>query len=297
LSRSVVIRMRRRHQGEKVEQFRRRIHLAEGDRIRFMIDGWARLTDLELISPDRLPPEIQDRDADIWESLITIADAVGGKWPALARVAAVTLVTASRDVDPSLGIRLLADLRIVFGEHDHMPTKDILRALNSLDEAPWGDLKGKPLDERSLARRLKQYSIKSKTLNIGGDDRAKGYDRADLHDAWTRYLASPPSAETSVTSVTSVTEPEIQAEKVTDVTDRAKKVTDSPQKNGNGISGVADVTDVTLLSGGGREIVCAQCGDGTGHLIRVGDVHLHAECRRFWKPLPLTVDQHRRGVA
>jgi hypothetical protein len=63
-----------------------------------------------------------------------------------------------------------------------MTTKAALGALNSLGEAPWGDLKGKPLDERGLALRLKQYGVKSKTLNMGGDDRAKGYDRTDLHD-------------------------------------------------------------------------------------------------------------------
>jgi Protein of unknown function (DUF3631) len=258
LSRSVVIRMRRRHQGEQVEQFRRRIHLAKGERIRFLIQGWARLADIELTPPDKLPAQIQDRDADVWESLITIADAVGGDWPERARVAAVTLVAASKEVKPSLGIRLLADLRTVFGSRNRMTTKEVLQALNGLDEAPWGDIRGKPLDERGLARRLKQYSIKSKTLNIGGDDRAKGYDRADLHDTWTRYLPSPLSPDTSVTSVTGVTKPDIQTKKGTDVTDRAEKVTDTPQKNGNGNSGVAEVTDVTQLSAHRRR--CAQCG-------------------------------------
>src|SRR5262245_7651865 len=81
LSRSIVVRMRRRHKGERVEQFRRRINLAEGDRIRSMIESWALLAEFEITPPDKLPPEIQDRDADVWESLITIADAVGGDWP------------------------------------------------------------------------------------------------------------------------------------------------------------------------------------------------------------------------
>ena len=132
------------------------------DRIKSLIEAWARTAEFELVPPDKLP--LQDRDADVWESLITIADTVGGTWPNRARVAAVTLVTASKDIDPSLGIRLLADLRIVFGSRDQMTTKAVLGALNSLGEAPWGDLKGKPLDERGLALRLKQYGVKSKTL-------------------------------------------------------------------------------------------------------------------------------------
>jgi hypothetical protein len=37
LSRSIVIRMRCRHAGERVEQFRRRLHVGQGDGIRLMI--------------------------------------------------------------------------------------------------------------------------------------------------------------------------------------------------------------------------------------------------------------------
>jgi Protein of unknown function (DUF3631) len=42
LSRSVIIRMRRRHPGERVESYRRRLHRPEGDAIRDIIVGWAR---------------------------------------------------------------------------------------------------------------------------------------------------------------------------------------------------------------------------------------------------------------
>jgi hypothetical protein len=40
----------------------------------------ARSLDQEIAWPD-LPPEIQDRDADVWEPLIAVADAIGGEWP------------------------------------------------------------------------------------------------------------------------------------------------------------------------------------------------------------------------
>ena len=36
-----------------------------------------------------------------------------------------------------------------------MTTAAILAALHQMDEAPWGDIRGKPLDDRGLARRLK----------------------------------------------------------------------------------------------------------------------------------------------
>ena len=63
-----------------------------------------------------MPDGIEDRDADVWEPLLAVADAAGGDWPERARVAAVALVALSKESTPSLGIRLLADLRDVFGD-------------------------------------------------------------------------------------------------------------------------------------------------------------------------------------
>ena len=57
----------------------------------------------------------------------------------------MTLVTASKDDTPSLGVKLLQDVKTVFGDRSVMFTEDLLRALNSMDEAPWGDLRGSPL--------------------------------------------------------------------------------------------------------------------------------------------------------
>src|SRR3546814_17356925 len=39
----------------------------------------------DLIPHLDLPEGIEDRDADVWEPLIAIADAAGGKWPEAAR--------------------------------------------------------------------------------------------------------------------------------------------------------------------------------------------------------------------
>ena len=91
-----------------------------------MIETWARSVTFEIT--EKLPNEIQDRDADVWESLITIADAVGGDWPKRARVAAVALITEAKERDPSLGVRLLADLKSIFGVAQEMTTEAIAGA-------------------------------------------------------------------------------------------------------------------------------------------------------------------------
>src|SRR6185436_10045876 len=115
----------------------------------------------------------------------------------------VTLVTQSKESTPSLGVRLLGDLQKVFGDAESLHTETVLNKLHNLDEAPWGDLRGKPLDHRGLANRLRPYDIKPKLVRIGSSV-SRGYKREDLHDAWLRYL--PASPERSVTSVTSVTD-------------------------------------------------------------------------------------------
>jgi len=191
LSRSVIIKMRRRAPNEPVEPYRRRLHAGEGHALRARLDDWAAaVSDSVQDAWPELPLGVEDRDADVWEPLLAVADAAGGGWPERARVAAATLVTLLRKANPSLGIRLLGDLRTVFGEAESKTTAAILAALHEMDEAPWGDIRGKPLDDRGLARRLKKYDIHPKVIRIG-ENTARGYDRADLGDAWDRYLGPP----------------------------------------------------------------------------------------------------------
>jgi Protein of unknown function (DUF3631)/Domain of unknown function (DUF3854) len=195
LSRSVVVRMKRRSPGEQITPYRRRVYLDEGHALRDELTAWGATYTMGGQWP-QMPPGIADRDADVWEALLAVADAAGGDWPKLAREAAVALVAdAKAAVGQSLGVRLLGDLRGIWDATDGMHTETILTALNELDEAPWGDLKGKPLDPRRLSRFLRDYDVHP------GDVRAevvingnwvekvrKGYKREDLHDAWQRYL-------------------------------------------------------------------------------------------------------------
>src|SRR5262249_52846618 len=116
ITRSVVIRMRRRADDEQVEPWRRRIHAREGEAIRARLINWAEANIGDVIDqwPD-MPEGVTDRDADVWEALIAVADAAGGDRPRRAREAAKAIVKRSKESTPSLGIRLLSDLRNVFG--------------------------------------------------------------------------------------------------------------------------------------------------------------------------------------
>ncbi|MFG3666778.1 DUF3631 domain-containing protein [[Kitasatospora] papulosa] len=202
MSRAVIVRMRRRARNEKVEPFRARIHEAEGHKLRDRLAQWAEHARNFVMGawPD-MPDGVSDRPADVWEPLLAIADAVGGHWPERARAACVALVTASRANDKgSIGVRLLTDLRdhVMVGI-DRLPTVAILDRLNALDDAPWADLHGKPLDNRRLSKMLAEYMtadnepIASRNIKTAGSV-LKGYYTADLWDAWARYCPPPPES-------------------------------------------------------------------------------------------------------
>ncbi|GGR26053.1 hypothetical protein FHS38_001035 [Streptomyces netropsis] len=211
LTRSVIIRMRRRARNEKVEPFRQRIHEKQGHALRDRLARWADAARpfVEDTWPT-MPEGVTDRPADVWEPLLAVADAAGGAWPVRARAACLELVTAaSEDDKASLGIRLLTDLRdVVFCGADRMPTAVILECLNGMDDAPWGDYNGKPLTSRGLSRMLSLYvteankPIKPRPIRTAAGV-PRGYYAEDLTDAWARYCPPPP--EKSATSATPAT--------------------------------------------------------------------------------------------
>lgn len=202
LTRSVVVRMRKRRRDEHVESWRGRLHEPEGQVVRDRLAELAAMVTAIEEWPE-MPDGVEDRNADVWEALITVADLAGGEWPQRARVAAVALVAdAQRDDAGSLGVRLLRDLRTIFGGEDRLTTAEILSRLHAREEMPWGSLREGPLDPRGLSRLVADYDVKPKSLRIGSRVQ-KGYTAADLWDAWERY--APLCSEEPVTPATPAT--------------------------------------------------------------------------------------------
>jgi hypothetical protein len=240
LSRSVSIRMRRRAPGERVEPFRRRIELATGHALRDRLAAWARGVESSITWPD-MPDGIEDRNADVWEALLAVADAAGGNWPERARAAALAFLRDAKDSTPSLGLQLLADVRTVFGDADVLSTDDLLAKLQALDESPWAEIAaGKPLNARGLAVRLKPYGVTSQQVRVGAKT-GKGYRRDVLADAWGRYLAPVSrNSETRETSVTSC----LAAPSLSETSGVEKETSDSQKETCSGSSAPA-VSDVS----------------------------------------------------
>jgi hypothetical protein len=206
MSRSVIVRMKRRAPTESIAPWRRRINGPEAAELYKRLMDWSNaVIPLEDGWPD-MPASVEDRDADIWEALLAVADLAGGRWPQTARAAATALVAESKVAAPSLGILLLSDIRSIFDENtggdlfgntcDRISTSDLLKKLNDLEESPWAVIrKGEPLNARGLANRLGRYGIRPSQYRVDADDRIRGYHRSAFVDAWSRYLPGSASTE------------------------------------------------------------------------------------------------------
>jgi Protein of unknown function (DUF3631) len=298
MDRAVVVRMRRRAPGEQVDPYRTRRDAPPLHDLRESLSGWARQHLQELQHAQPAMP-LEDRAADTWEPLVAIADLAEGDWPARARDAAqaMTAAEAQQEEDTSAGVRLLADLRQVFqaAETEALYTSTILEALHRLEDAPWADWYGRPLSTRELAKLLRPYQVRSKSVREHGTGGSlKGYARADLHDAWQRYVLPTPQA----THATQKEEPAAQAA-CPDVADAhpssdtsatsppaVSDVSQSPEASATGltwdVAHVADVAAPATSNGNGWRYdqplsPCAACGTGTSNRAPSGQP-LHLTC-------------------
>ena len=210
--RSIPIKLKRRAPGEPVERFRRRAAERQASLLREHVIAFASTIHQDDVEPD-IPSQLNDRAADCWEPLLIIADIAGGDWPRRARETAIALMTDEAPDQESLGSLILADIRMIFEEHswDCIQSTDLTRDLVELEEAPWGDFKGRPLDNRRLAFLLKPYGIRPGNIRIN-DKVSKGYKREDFRDAWNRYLPLP-----DVLSATSATPASTQLQNSSDI--------------------------------------------------------------------------------
>jgi hypothetical protein len=190
--RSIPIRLRRRAPGEIVARFRRKT-------VDLEVVGLGFDPDLVTVAMDvPVPEELPDRAADSWEVLLAIADAAGDLWSRSGRLAAIAL-NSDDDAPVSVGMRLLSDIREIFGAKDHLTTAELLASLHGLEGAPWSEWYGSPLTGRGLAKLLGPYRVLPVLRRVRGE-RSRGYFAADFTDAWARYVPSPAHSVTSVTS-------------------------------------------------------------------------------------------------
>lgn len=187
--RAIPVRLARKRADERAEKFRFREALELAEPIAQAFASWAQdaVSWLEDARP-AIPAGLDDRAEDAWEPLFAIAELAGGDWPERARAAAVTL-SGGRD-DEAFGTRLLADIRAVFSDAgtDRLSSAALAAALCELEESPWGDWRGKQLNANALARQLKKFDVRPRTVRFDDETTAKGYHLEQFEDVFARYL-------------------------------------------------------------------------------------------------------------
>ncbi|MDP9224394.1 MAG: DUF3631 domain-containing protein, partial [Actinomycetota bacterium] len=246
--RAIPIRLERKRPDASTARWRRREALAIAEPLQQELASWAQdaVTYLEAARPE-IPDVLDDRAEEAWEPLLAIADLAGGHWPQRARTAALQL-SAPADRDESLSVILLRDVRAVFAASslDRLSSTNLAASLCEIEESPWGDLWGKALDARGLARRLKPFAILPRTVRFDDQTTAKGYHLEQFADAFSRYLGDF-ERHTDTTRTDTRNEADSEPSHVTDENERKPAPT----------NGCDDVTDKTR---------------GNGHRPLIGDV-------------------------
>ena len=199
--RSIPIELERQGKKRKAHKMRDRELQSDAalvrDELEVLSNGKELLEALKKARPE-MPEELNDRQQDICEPLLAIADFAGGEWSKDARDSLVKLY-GRQDEETDLHIRLLKDIKRVFDKTgaDALFTEDLLRGLIDIaDDAPWPDWFEDALEHdrirsagSKLACHLRGYRIKPASVRIG-DGTAKGYQRSQFEKAWERYLPS-----------------------------------------------------------------------------------------------------------
>ena len=172
ISRSIIVGMKRKKSGERVEHFRSidDLGLAALRRraLRWSIDNAPKLADAH----PSMPPGFDNRLGDNWAVLLAIAELAGVGWSERIQEAAIRM--SNTDDSASIGSRLLGDIKKVFDAiaEDRIASGNLCEELliHSPD-GPWSEWKaGKPITQTQLARALKPFGIASEKIWLPSGD-------------------------------------------------------------------------------------------------------------------------------
>ena len=197
-SRSIIIKMRRKRPDEHVEGFRSDRDAEELAVLVRKLARWAQdnMESLKGVDPT-MPKQLSNRAADNWRPLFAIAEVAESDWPTSAREAAFILAADAEQT--TLQELLLADIRDVFYRRgcDRITSKDLFAALVAKEGRPWENIDNeKPFTPVRLARMLRPFGIRPRSIRTSPTETPKGYMLDDFEDTFTRYL--PPDHQSSV---------------------------------------------------------------------------------------------------
>jgi len=179
------VRMQRKRAGEKCERLKR----LEATELKQKCAGFAAEHAVEIAAAaPAIPRELANRAADVWEPLLALADLAGGRWPEVAREAAMGLTARAQEQSPIGSLLIDVFMAFMVGGGDRRFSRELVERLKFGVDRPWMELQnGKPVTESWLAQHLRPYGILPRPIRIG-EQVAKGYMKDDLMDAFSRYV-------------------------------------------------------------------------------------------------------------
>lgn len=204
-SRTIPVNLRR-HVGKRLPKLREKQKREVRD-LATRLSTWAKqivFPDFDSLPADFMPEALGDRQADMWEPLLLMADAAGGEWPLNAREAATAL--HRRKSKLSTLEALLHDIKSVFDEQevDSISSDGLMSALSTEPYewaiyrtptgVPWtwspiyGDCRA-AIIVAQLLKPLEIMAVRMQFWDVGaeGARQARGYKRGQFEDAWLRY--------------------------------------------------------------------------------------------------------------
>ena len=108
-------------------------------------------------------------------------------------MSAVALSANAQESNPIASLLLDICLVFIVAQTDRMFSRTLVEELNARSSGrPWAEMRhGKEIDEAWLAKQLRPYAVRPRTLWIGGAQ-AKGYYQEDFTETFQRYI---PKAE------------------------------------------------------------------------------------------------------
>jgi hypothetical protein len=194
VDRSIPILIHRRLKTQPCHKYRRQDRIAARP-IHDALETWSKdvelLKTLRAIQP-QMPECMTDRQEDIWEPLLAIADAIGGYVPELARQAAQVLCDS--DDEFGYGAAQLAAIRKLVCGRDRITSADLINGLWEADALPSRLMEDEEPNYKKighwLSKFIQSYGGKPARKLRFGEQTFKGYEAAELKQIFDRYCPS-----------------------------------------------------------------------------------------------------------
>lgn len=183
MDRSVVIRLRRKKEDEKVARMGPDIY-ESFLQFRMQVFTWFE-QNLGPLKSDTIEPDFigNDRARDNWIPLFTIANAISDEWLERCTSAYKFLTVPLED---ELPVRLLKDVHEILSRTSgrSIGSTELTKQLKGIDTSPWAS---KNLSTHNLCSMLSTFGIKTRSVRINGQV-LRGFKREEFTDAFERYI-------------------------------------------------------------------------------------------------------------